>query len=234
MRSHVLTLDTPLPPKELVLKSSKTKLQLIDIICDSLLHHSTTKRCSNPLFVTGQSDVPSSTCKGVRQTREDMRTTHEEADVIIPQQVDYALHEGYKNIRVLCDDTDVFVLLVYYHHIRKWQNDVLLLSLDSTNNKPISIRLTAEKHKSLVSSLPAVHALSGCDTVPSMCGIGKTGAIKVVKENVHLLSLGNLTSPISEVVSEAKSFVSRCYGFKDCEDMSEMRFQILFHFFLKL
>ena len=159
LRTHVLTLETPLPPKEMTLKSSKTKIQLINLICDSLLNYFTIKKCQQSLFITGQDDVPSSTCKGVQQKRDDMRTTHEEADVIIPLQVQCAMNKGYKNIQVICDDTDVFVLLVYYHHVNNWENDVLLTSLDESN-KPISIKLTAKKHAYFASSLPAMHVLS--------------------------------------------------------------------------
>ena len=39
LRTHVITLETPLPPKEMTLKSSKTKIQLINLICNSLLNH---------------------------------------------------------------------------------------------------------------------------------------------------------------------------------------------------
>ena len=138
------------------------------------------------------------------------------------------MNKGYKNIQVICDDTDVFVLLVNYHHVNKWKNDVLLTSLDESN-KPISIKLTASKHASFASSLLAMHVLSGCDTVPMMCGIGKIGALNVIKKNPNILSsLGDLCAPISDVIDEGKSFVARCYGFNDCKDMSDLRYIVPF------
>ena len=45
--------------------------------------------------------------------RFDLKTTHEEADVIIPQQVVALVDMGCKTINVICDDTDVFVLLAH-------------------------------------------------------------------------------------------------------------------------
>ncbi|KAH3874609.1 hypothetical protein DPMN_037859 [Dreissena polymorpha] len=45
--------------------------------------------------------------------RVDLRTTHEEVNVIIPRQVAQTIEEGAVFITVICDDTDVFVLLLY-------------------------------------------------------------------------------------------------------------------------
>ena len=56
--SHVLTLDSPLPSKEMTLKSTRTKIQLINIICNEFLDHFSESRCQKPLIITGQDDVP--------------------------------------------------------------------------------------------------------------------------------------------------------------------------------
>ena len=42
------------------------------------------------------------------------KTTHEQADVIIPQQVVALADIGCKTINIICDDTDVFVLHAHY------------------------------------------------------------------------------------------------------------------------
>ena len=44
----------------------------------------------------------------------------------------------------------------------------------------ISIRKMVEEHKDLRSSLLAVHALTGCDAIPKMFGIGKGQALNVM------------------------------------------------------
>ena len=46
--------------------------------------------------------------------RFDLKTTHEEEDVILPQQVVALADMGCKTISVICDDTDVFILLAHY------------------------------------------------------------------------------------------------------------------------
>ena len=46
--------------------------------------------------------------------RFDLKMTHEEADVIIPQQLVALTDMGCKTINVICGDPDVFVLLAHY------------------------------------------------------------------------------------------------------------------------
>ena len=46
---------------------------------------------------------------------EHMRITHEEADVIIIHQMLCKVASGKQNIIVICDDTDVFLLLVHHY-----------------------------------------------------------------------------------------------------------------------
>ena len=46
--------------------------------------------------------------------RIDLDTTHEEADDIIPQQVMALADVGCKTINIICDDTNVYVLLANY------------------------------------------------------------------------------------------------------------------------
>ena len=71
----------------------------------------------NKLVVTSANDCPEQSQKGERIVREDMKTTHEEADVIIPQQVMYAMKEGRQIRTVRADDTDIFVLLCHFHFL---------------------------------------------------------------------------------------------------------------------
>ena len=61
---------------------------------------------------------------------------------------------------------------------QKWMGDILLESLEE-GRSPISIKKTTENHGSTASCLPAMHALTGCDTVPKMFGIGKVSALNV-------------------------------------------------------
>ena len=66
-------------------------------------------------MITASSEVPEEAHNGNRQKWEDLRISHEEADLIIPQQVLFAVKEGSGCVKVISDDTDVFVLLTHFH-----------------------------------------------------------------------------------------------------------------------
>ena len=82
------------------------------------------------------------------------------------------------------------------------------------NSKLISINKSSEANKSIVSSLVPLHALSGCDSVPMMFGIGKS---KALKSQMPLHHVGNKKSVLKDVLKEGFEFVASCYGIKEID-----------------
>ena len=122
--AHKLKFSTPLPSQQLVLTVTENEAQLIDMICEQVKNEALStpankEEFNHKLLITGSSEVPQEICSGVVVDRIDLKTTHEEADVIIPQQMVYAVSQGAKTIIVICDDTDVFVLLLHNYLLRK-------------------------------------------------------------------------------------------------------------------
>ena len=64
-----------------------------------------------------------------------MVNSHEEADVIVVNQVMSTASRGYKTIHIVCDDTDVFVLLVHFYKTLNITSELLMLSTGSTTRK---------------------------------------------------------------------------------------------------
>ena len=111
-RQHCLTLTMPLPPQKVLLTVTQNKIQLIDLIVAALQKEKDQfKLCVHKLVVTGSEPVPVEINKGLVIRRCDLKTVQEEADVIMIQQM-IAISEELDGagIRVMCDDTDVFVL----------------------------------------------------------------------------------------------------------------------------
>ena len=118
----------------------------------------------------------------------------------------HAAVDGVQTIRILSDDTDVFVLHVYWTsrmlvvdniQMEKWNGDVLDV------NKTIE-QLGLRK----CSQLLGHHALSGCDTVSYPCGKGKTSAIKLLYINIPGLDqvLGQPDATHAQLKATADSF----------------------------
>ena len=73
-------------------------------------------------FVTGEDATPVEVTPTVTIQRHDMRTTHEEADNIIAQQMVTKAKENAGGISVLSYDIDVFVLLLHHYLCNKLTN----------------------------------------------------------------------------------------------------------------
>ena len=148
--------------------------------------------------------------KGVRIKRHDLTSFYDEADYMIPQQVHCINDEGKGVIKVLSADTDVFVLLCGHFLERKWSSKIYMDPF-TKENKVININNSFKRNENLVPHLIALHALSGCDTVPMLFNVGKAKAINAVKK-VSLMHIGDVNSPIDLVIKEGKQFVAKCYG----------------------
>ena len=81
-------------------------MQLIDAICDNLTAHVQVHLCNNKRIITGPNSIPDEITTGVHAKRHDMGNSHEEADVIVVNQVMSAASQGYKTIHIVCDNTD--------------------------------------------------------------------------------------------------------------------------------
>ena len=87
---------------------------------------------------------------------------HDEADVTLIAYLLQAAESGKSVIRILTDDTDVFVLLVYWVWKMRLHSAV---QMESWNGVVIDINATCLLLGSKCLQLPGMHAISGCDTV---------------------------------------------------------------------
>ena len=70
LRSHSLSLSAPLPPREITMKSTKTKVQLIQLISKELISIFTSASTHNKLIITSKEDCPQQTYLGQHRERE--------------------------------------------------------------------------------------------------------------------------------------------------------------------
>ena len=208
-----VTLSTPLPPQNVMLKVTTNKVKFIEVLITYILDN-VPSSYEKKLIITGRDPIPRQVTKGVVSNREDLVTKHEEADVNIPRQLMHAISEGSTSALILCDDFDVLALLL--HHLFPFERNVSVLmdTPKSQDRAVIDVMKTGRTHVDIVPNLLAMHCLSGCDTVPQLFGIGKKTALKVVKRH-PLPKLGDCKATISEVMSEAKLCIAPFYGVND-------------------
>ena len=157
--------------------------------------------------------------------REDLNATQEETDVIIIQQLLTSIKEGAKGIKVVCDDTDVFILLMHFYHLYNWTCNVLMEGT-SGDRKVISISESVSKYSDIVSSVLAMHGLSGCDTIPRMSVIGKKTALNILQKGNRLCLLGDIDAPLNEIINESWKFIAACYGIDKYTTMTMARYHL--------
>ena len=125
-RLYQLSESTPLPSRKAELTVSANKKRLIGKICgkfasDVVFHTQNTSILK--LVVTASDNTPTEIHKGAVYLRQDMATSHEEADIMIAQQAVMCAKQQPDAVSVIADDTDVIVLLL--HH---YQNEGLTVS----------------------------------------------------------------------------------------------------------
>ena len=108
-----LTVNTPLPKRETVLNNSCKKDNLNNVLCSYSL--------PNNIELVNKVDCI---------------VSHIEADVTLCSYMLKAAEEGLKTIRILSDDTDIFVLLVYWTsrkgltvniQMEKWNGEIVVV-----------------------------------------------------------------------------------------------------------
>ena len=131
-RSHNLSLSSPLQAKEIAMRVADTKQQLIEIGRNDLIKNIPAK--SNKRIITAQAQAPEQVQLGVHIIRDDLKSTQEEADVIIPYQVSEAIVDGKKSIKVICEEI-VSALLCLCYNLQNWEIDLYMA--DFTERKSI-------------------------------------------------------------------------------------------------
>ena len=124
------------------MNSIRTKQQLIEIIKTCFSNIATKKA----LIVTSHDIYQEEVKNGVRCKRVDLVTHYDEADYIIPHQVDSVIRNGKRSMKVISAGTDIFVLLSYHFVNSNWSDAEVYLEDFSTVRK---IRKIREKQSTL-------------------------------------------------------------------------------------
>ena len=75
-------------------------------------------------------------------------------------------------VLVVADDTDIFVLLLYFCHQGSISCNVLMVS-PIQGQSVLDINAAAGEHRSIVPDLLAAHGLTGCHTVASYFALAR-------------------------------------------------------------
>ena len=200
---------------------TETKKELIELLGQGLLGLFTNAPCVKKLVITSQRECPVQMHHGIKALCHGMSTIHEVTDIIILQQVIIAIEERATWVKVISDDTDVFVLLLQLY-IEQSLITTIFLEGAGSNRNVIDIEKTAEKQQDVVPSLLAAHTLSGCDSMLDLYGLGKK-SLCFLLQNYMLLYFRETSADTSDVIQERNIFIAPHYDITSATDMSEIR-----------
>ncbi|KAK4327240.1 hypothetical protein Pmani_002296 [Petrolisthes manimaculis] len=134
-----LTINSPLPKRDTILKNKHNKLEL--------------SRVLSTMDMDAEMSVDSRYSGGFK---------HDEADVTMIAYLLQAAESGKAVIRIFCNGTDVFVLLVYWVYKMQLNAEV---QMDRWNEVVLDINATCLQLETKCLQLLAMHAISGCDSI---------------------------------------------------------------------
>ena len=128
--SYQLTTVMPIPPQKVILTIPENKRQLISLTVDDLCRNTVFPEIPSirRLVVTGEDPVPVELTSTITIKREDLRTSHEDAENILAHQMVAVASEENKGVSVISDDIDVFVLLLHHYVMQKLTWEVIMES----------------------------------------------------------------------------------------------------------
>ena len=231
-RVHKLTPEMPAPAKPVILTNTKNKIHLNAMLVEGppnsdYYTNATQKHTLTTAVVVVVSGVPVEIVDSLRIDRHDICATHEQADIITQHAISCLL-SGKCGRGVVCEDTDVLVLLVHFYHIKGRGRNSAPMNMTSLvkERAGIDIGTTATAHSGIADDLLAIYVFSGSYTVTSLHGVGKAIVSKITKKGTLSLSkVGDVKADMKSVQAQATKFICAACGkvAEPCTSMTECR-----------
>jgi hypothetical protein len=132
-------------------------------------------------------------------------------------------------VRVLSDDNDIFVLLVYW----TWRYEMhghLAVQMEKWDGVVLDINATcANLGDTLCSQLLGAHAITGCDTVSYPFGKGKASVLKTLKVGNFpglFTALGEEGATKTDLMAVGQQFFAALYGQPTETSMTQARYNL--------
>ena len=127
---------------------------------------------------------------------------------------------------LIADDTDILVLLMHWIPAKQCQQRITMFRPSS--DTWIDLKKVLERWPShIVENILAIHTASGCDTVSSFVGVGKTKLIKLITpENAAIFRVFYQCEEHldrKELIACGLKIISLLYGRKGDHDYKKLR-----------
>ena len=150
---------------------------------------------------------------------------HEEADVLMVSYMIDVVRDGRKVIRILSDDTDVFVILIFW--VRKLSIKALV-QMEKWDGTVLHINAIVAALGDSSIQLLGMHAVTVCDTVSYPFNKGKLTALSKLREGnfPELYSVVGETATLEDLLKTGQTLFAALYGQSKCTSLNVVRYTI--------
>ena len=234
LRVKVMRRDQAVPKQfSRFLRNSENKLDLLDFLSkdwSTNLRHCEVLDGKELYFTIRDQAICISSIQGrlLNTPAPELASKQEEADTKMFLCAAFASSLGFPSVNIVTVDSDVAVLSLYYQQ----RLDVeIYLQMGTGVREKIYKVFSNDLSDDVLKSLPAIHALSGCDSTSALVGIGKVKMFNTVcKEESFLDAAGLLgddetvTENVFEILEE---LFCRLYGFKNQVNINHCRYEAI-------
>ena len=237
--SHVIAENHQVPNYRKFMKNSGNKAALAKFVSDYLIASKHYLLKDDQLLILAGGFDDGEVVKLVRNSTvseiPSLFTSQEEADTrLILHSIN--LSQNFERIIIQSDDTNVLVLLLYYTSIGMLDSTVYMHAGHSTQYTqrerfiPINTIMESLGHE-LCRNLPAVHALTGCDSTSTLFRIGKRIVYaqlgELIKTHPIELTHFGLTENVDDDVDAARSYILPMYASNKKNSMTLDKFRYI-------
>jgi hypothetical protein len=211
--------STPLPKQwEKYIKNPRNKANLSEFLCERWSCSGKEQLALGQQLVLGGGFKGGKECKLVTRGQvvqmPALESDHEEADTRLVLHAHHASSD-HSQVIVQSPDTDVAVICMHTYTSMKCKELWLLTGVKEKRRYIPIHKIVSEVGPGICKALPALHALTGCDTTSSLSGIGKKTAIrKLLKAKDHqrdISHLGDVIPPTADTVHACEKFLCSLY-----------------------
>ncbi|XP_065182225.1 uncharacterized protein LOC135812936 [Sycon ciliatum] len=157
-----------------------------------------------------------------------LTSNHEEADTRLILHAADAVQQGFPDVVIRSPDTDVAVIAI--GSASSIPGRLIFQTGTQQRRRFIDLTQLSQTLGPLVSSaIVGLHALTGCDSVSSFSGKGKTAPLKLLLSSTRmaeaLATLGVNATSDDQLLSECEWFACALYGNPGQQDINSQRYQ---------
>ena len=156
----------------------------------------------------------------------EISSNQEEADTKVFLAAKVAQDLGCSDVGIFTVDSDVAILACYYSQLLTCR---LVLQIGSGANLRILDIGNNDLEEDLLKSLPSLHALSGCDSVSAINGIGKGKWLKtIMKSDEYILAtqaLGENIAVDESTTEKIEKLFCHLYGMPEENEINQARYR---------